>query len=126
MVEKQDNLALIATFYKVVGAIALVFSLLPVIHLVLGVAMVAEFWNEGPLAFFGALFIMIPLIFIAVGVAFSISMFIVSGYLKEKIHYRRCQVICGISCMFMPFGTVLGILGLLELAKDETRESFFS
>ncbi len=129
MVEKQDNIGLLAIFYKIVGVIMFLFSLLPCIHLIIGIAIMAggfSFDDGAPPFIFGLVFTIIPLIFISCGVALSISMFMCSRYLEAKSNYRFCQIVSGISCIFMPFGTVLGVLTLIELSKDPIRESFVS
>ncbi|WP_298862469.1 hypothetical protein [uncultured Gimesia sp.] len=129
MVEKQDNIGLLAMFYKIVGVIMFLFSLFPCIHLIIGIAIMAGGFKSEDVAppfIFGLVFTIIPLIFISCGVALAISMFMCSRYLEAKSNYRFCQIVSGISCIFMPFGTVLGVLTLIELSKDPIRESFVS
>jgi hypothetical protein len=38
--------------------------------------------------------------------------------------YTFCLVMAGVACMFMPFGTVLGVFTIIVLLRDSVKELF--
>ena len=63
----EEHLRLLSVFHYVVGGLAGLFACFPLIHLIMGVAMLTgSFENdgEGPPAFVGLMFLLIPAIII--------------------------------------------------------------
>lgn len=44
--------------------------------------------------------------------------------LAQRRRYTFCLVIAGVACMFMPFGTVLGVFTIIVLLRDSVKELF--
>jgi hypothetical protein len=64
-------------------------------------------------------------------VAYILSGFAVAGFMvavARKLANKRgwlfCCIIAGLECLFVPFGTVLGVATLVVLNKDGVREAF--
>jgi len=77
-----------------------------------------------PARLFGLLFTIIPAIIILCGFIVS-TLIVIAG--KRMASYRShtfCLVVAGIECLFMPFGTVLGVFSILILIKPEARQLF--
>jgi hypothetical protein len=77
-----------------------------------------------PARLFGLLFTIIPAIIILCGFIVS-TLIVIAG--KRMASYRShtfCLVVAGIECLFMPFGTVLGVFSILTLIKPEARQLF--
>jgi hypothetical protein len=129
MNEDLQYLKLLSIFHYVVGGIAALFSFIPVIYVVIGILAVCipgSFEGEGealPL-FFGWIFIIIGAVLIVLGWAFSTCIVIAGRFLARRIHYMFCIVIAAIECIFMPFGTVLGVFTIVVLARPSVREMF--
>jgi hypothetical protein len=129
MNEDLQYLKLLSIFHYVVGGIAALFSFIPVIYVVIGILAVCipgSFEGEGealPL-FFGWFFIIIGAVLIVLGWAFSTCIVIAGRFLARRIHYMFCIVIAAIECIFMPFGTVLGVFTIVVLARPSVREMF--
>jgi hypothetical protein len=75
--EDTHHLRLLSIFHYVVAGILALFSMFPVLHLAIGIAMVTgafdEFENGNPPpAFVGWIFVIFPLVFILCGLALSI------------------------------------------------------
>ena len=124
----QDNehLRLLAIFHWVLAGLMALFSLFPIIHLAMGVFMViGEFDHQNPPpAFMGWFFIVFASTFIVVGLAFSACIAHAARCLQRRVRYTYCLVIAGLSCMFMPFGTVLGVFTLITLMKPSVKAQF--
>lgn len=114
------------SFYIYAGLTAL-FACFPFIHLFVGIAMVSGKFDDGganPPPFFGWMFIGIASIFIITGFALAIGNLFVAKFLKQQKNYTFCFVVAVISCMFAPFGTILGVFTIIVLLRDSVKELF--
>jgi hypothetical protein len=129
MEQDERNIKLLSIFHYVLGGLLFLFSCFPFIHVVMGVLMVSGAFDgqssgEAPPAFVGWMFIVIGSLFILFGWSLSVCV-IVAGRKLSKLRSRLyCLVIAGIECMFMPFGTVLGVFTIVVLMKDSVKELF--
>jgi hypothetical protein len=62
--------------------------------------------------------------FILAGWSLAICLLIAGSYLTSRKHYTFCLVIAAISCMLMPFGTVLGVFTIIVLMRPSVKEMF--
>ncbi|RII25328.1 MAG: hypothetical protein CXR31_14110 [Geobacter sp.] len=128
--DDSKNLDLLSTFHYVVAGITALFSCMPFIHVFIGIAtltgkVITCDKNAGPPeALFGWLFIIMGSVFILLGWSLAVCMFIAGKKLKSRKSRMFCVVIAAIECMFMPFGTVLGVFTLILLNKDSVKELF--
>ena len=99
-------------------------------HVFMGLAVVSGKFFENtdgashPDPAFGWIFVIMGTVFILFGWAISIAIIIAGKKLKRRKNRIFCMVMAGIECMFMPFGTVLGIFTLLVLNKESVKEIF--
>jgi hypothetical protein len=70
------------------------------------------------------MFTIIPAAMILFGWAFAISLAISGYFLFKKQHYMFCMIMAGICCIFMPFGTVLGVFTIIVLIRPSVKELF--
>lgn len=126
--QDQQHLDLLGVFHYVVAGVTALFSLIPVIHLALGLAMVTGHFphqpdEPGP-AIFGWIFVVAGGVFILCGLAFSVLLAYAGRCLRQRRRHLFCLVMAAISCAFMPFGTVLGVFTLIVLARPSTKLLF--
>ena len=123
-----EHLRLLSIFHYVVAALAALFACIPIFHLVFGIAMVAgwgEMPQDDPMAkAVGAVFIVVAGLFILCGWAFAVCLVVAGRALARRRRYMFCLVMAGISCIFMPFGTVLGVFTIVVLTRESVRELF--
>ena len=50
--------------------------------------------------------------------------FLAGRYLSQQRHYTFCLVMAAVACMFMPFGTVLGVFTIIVLVRESVKELF--
>ncbi len=128
--EDAEHLRLLSIFHYVVAGLAALFSCLPVFHLVFGILMVSGVLPEqdpGPhqmVKMMGVLFIVFSTVIIVLGLGFSVVLALSGFYLGKRLHYMFCLVMAGIACIFMPFGTVLGVLTIIVLMRPSVKASF--
>ena len=47
-------------------------------------------------------------------------------FLVQRRNHRFCLVLAGVTCLFMPLGTILGVFTLIVLMRDSVQQSFQS
>lgn len=128
--EGAKELELLAVFHYVVGGLIALFSCMPFLHVFMGLAMVSgKFFTETdgqspPPPFMGWMFIIMGSIFILLGWATAVCILVAGRKLAKRKHRVYCMVIAGLECMFMPFGTILGVFTLISLNKDSVKALF--
>jgi len=130
--QREEQLRLLSIFHYVVAGLAALFACFPIIHLTLGLLMVfapETFHNKGnnpPPAFLGWFFIIFAGVFILAGWTFAAFVLAAGRFLAKRKHYMFCLVMGGVECMFMPFGTVLGIFTIIFLIQEPVKQLFNS
>ena len=127
MTPDEDQLRLLSIFHYVVAGLAALFSLFPVIHIVMGAMMVSGRFDNGgapPANMVGWLFIALGLMFLVAGLAFSVCIALAGRFISQRRSYMFCLVIAAVQCAFVPFGTVLGVFTIVALQKPSVRQLF--
>ncbi|TWU55338.1 hypothetical protein [Rubripirellula reticaptiva] len=126
--QDAEQLSLLSIFHYIVSALVGMFSLFPLIHLAVGIAILAGAFDGGdqgpPPAFMGWMFVLLPLLFIVMGLALATFIAIAGRNLSRRTGHTYCLVIAGLECFFMPFGTVLGVLTILVLIRPSVKLLF--
>ena len=122
----EEHLRLLSIFHYVLAALAGLFSLFPLIHVTIGALMVSgRFESQTPdERLFGWMFIAMGSAFMAGGLAFSVCLALAGRYLSQRRRYLFCLVMAALACMFVPFGTVLGVLTIITIQKESVRQLF--
>ncbi len=131
MTRDEDHLRLLSVFHYVVSGIAGLFALFPVLHLVMGLVFILapeKMQGQGPPlpGFFGWMFVIMALVFITIGLTFAACVFATGRFLARRRHYLFCLVMAGVECVFMPFGTVLGVFAIVVLTRETVKGLFNS
>lgn len=116
-----SHLDTIGILYYVLAGFSALFALFPVIHLIVGIGMIVG----GPpnpkdaqqVALIGWLFVSVAIVLIAFGMTLAVLFAMLAGRLRQRRGYRFCMVVSALSCLSMPFGTILGVFSLILLAK---------
>jgi hypothetical protein len=123
-----EHVRLVAIFHWVVAALAALVSLFPLLHLVVGIGMITgalgNTQDQGVLLLFGCFFVVFAGLFIVCGLTFAICLAIAGRRLREFRHHTYCLVMASLACMFIPFGTVLGVFTIILLVKPSIRAQF--
>ena len=122
-----EHLRTLSICHYVWAGVLCFFSLIPVIHLVGGILIVTgklDMDSGGPPPWFGWLFIGIATFAIVMGLMMSCCVALAGRRLSEHRSHTFCLVVAGLSCTFMPFGTILGIFTLLVLMRPAVKSLF--
>jgi len=124
-----EHLRLLSIFHYVMGGMLAIFSMFPIIHLSMGIAMVAGAFDqiekgEAPPAFIGWFIILFAAFFILCGLTLATCVAMAGQRLAHKRNYMYCLVMAGIECMFTPLGTILGVFTIIVLIRPTVKELF--
>ena len=123
MKEDEQYLKLLSVFHYVVGGLAACFACIPIIHLAIGIAMLVGAIDDAP-EFVGALLVVIAMFAMLIGWTLAVCIIVAGRCLAKRKRYMFCLVIAAISCVFMPFGTVLGVFTIIVLMRPSVKELF--
>lgn len=129
MNQDQEHLRLLSLFHYVCAGLTVLFSCIPIFHLVLGliIAMRPHLMNSGknpPPVWFGWIFVAFALVIILSGWTLAGFMAWAGRCLGQRRNHTFCLVVAGVSCLFMPFGTVLGVFTIIVLSRPSVRALF--
>jgi hypothetical protein len=125
----EEHLRILAIFHYVICGLIGLFSCFPIIHLVMGYLIIVSpetmaSDDSAPPAFMGWLFVIMGGLFIIFGWIFAICVFLAGRFLTRRKHRIYCLVVAGIACLFMPFGTVLGVFTIVVLSRESVKQLF--
>jgi hypothetical protein len=128
MNQDLDHLRLLSIFHYVIGGLMALVSLVPLIHVGLGLMMVfrPEAMDKGnpPPPFLGWFFVVLGSVFILCGLTLAVLTLIAGRKLAARRNYTYCLVIAALLCLFMPLGTALGIFTILVLMRPTVKPLF--
>ena len=129
LTREEQHLRLLSIFHYVVAGFAGLFALFPIIHLIIGLTMIfspEKFGGKGepPPAFLGWFFVIFAATFIVLGCTFAVLVLTTGRFLARRKHYLFCLVMGGVECLFVPFGTVLGVFTIIVLMQEPVKQMF--
>jgi hypothetical protein len=131
MNQDEEHLRLLSIFHYIVGGITGLCACFPLIHLVVGLALVfapdkpsSPEHSPGPDRLVGLFFTLFAGAFILVGWALAIVTVYAGRCLAKREHYTLCLVVAAVSCLNAPIGTVLGVFTIIVLMRPSVKEMF--
>jgi len=130
MNQDQEHLKMLSIFHYVVGGLTGLFACFALIYVAVGIGVLlgpaCSSHPQGgvPANAFGWLFIIIGAMFFLGGWALAIAIIVAGRFLAARKRRIYCLVVAGIACMFMPFGTILGIFTIIVLMRPSVQELF--
>ena len=126
MSQDSEHLKLLSIFHYVVAGLTALFACIPFIHFFMGLALATgAFPDTDPEAQPVGIFIMVFAgLFILAGWALAVLIAYAGRSLQTRRRYTYCLVMAGVECIFMPFGTVLGVFTIIVLMRDSVKELF--
>lgn len=124
------HLDLLGVFHYVVAGITALFSMFPVLHLIMGIAMINGTFDaphrpgDPEAALVGWFFVGIAGLMILCGLAFSALLARAGHCLRQRRNHTYCLVMAAVSCAFFPFGTVLGVFTVIVLSRVSVKPLF--
>jgi hypothetical protein len=126
-----EQLNLLSIFHYVVAGLAALFSFFPLLYTTIGIIFIfaarhgtAKPGEDLPPEFLGWIFAVLGSLLFLMGVAMAISILIAGRSLALRKRYSFALVMACIECLFVPFGTILGVFTIVVLSRESVRELF--
>jgi len=129
-VKDLEHLRLLVLGHYALSGITALFACIPLLHVGIGLMVIfapetMKSGKEGPPpAFVGWLFAAMGAAFVLAGWTLAGLMFAAGRCIQRRSRLLFCQIVAGLSCFFMPFGTALGVCSFLVLSRPSVKALF--
>jgi len=134
MNQDTEHLRLLAIFHYIVSGLAALFSFFPMLYTIIGSIFIfaarhpaaagPKPGEELPPEFLGWIFIVLGSFLFLLGIAMAICILIAGRCLSRRKCYSFALVIACIECLFIPFGTILGVFTIVALSRLSVKGLF--
>jgi hypothetical protein len=131
MNQDKEHLRLLAIFHYVVAGLAALFSFFPLLYTTVGAIFIfaarhgtPKPGEEPPPEFIGWIFAIVGSLLFLLGVAIAICILIAGRSLAKRTRYWFALVVACIECLFIPFGTILGVFTIVVLSRESVKALF--
>ena len=122
---------MLAIFHYVGAGLAALFSFFPLLYTTIGAIFIFAARHgtpkpseELPPEFLGWIFAIVGLLLFLLGIAMAICILLAGRCLSRNKHYTFALVMACIECLFIPFGTILGVFTIIALSRDSVKAFF--
>jgi hypothetical protein len=128
--QDREHLQLLAIFHYVVAGLAALVSFFPLLYSIIGGFLLYAARHPGPSdqglppAILGWIFIVLGSLSFLAGVAMAICILIAGRSLSRCKRYSFALVMACIECLFIPFGTILGVFTIVVLSRESVKALF--
>ena len=126
-----EQLNLLAIFHYVVAGLAAFFSFFPLLYTTVGAIFIfaarhgtAKPGEDLPPEFLGWIFAVLGSVLFLIGLSMAICILIAGRSLALRKRYSFAFVMACIECLFIPFGTILGVFTTVVLSRESVRGLF--
>lgn len=125
-----EHLRLLSIGYKISAAISALFSLFGLLYVAMGllIALIPPHAStkagEPPPEIMGWIFGFIGLMMFLLMVGLAIAKFIAANKINQRRSKTFCLVVAGISCLGIPYGTLLGVASFIVLQRPSVARQF--
>jgi hypothetical protein len=131
MNQDKEHLQLLAIFHYVVAGLAALFSFFPLLYTTIGAIFIfaarhgtAKPGEDLPPEFLGWIFAVLGSLLFLMGIAMAICILIAGRSLALRKRYTFVLVMACIECLFIPFGTILGVFTIVVISRESVRALF--
>jgi hypothetical protein len=126
-----EHLRLLSIFHYIVAGLAALFSLFPLLYTGMGLLFVwfaqhpdPKQTGEPPPEFLGWIFVAFGSFLFLLGLTMAIFILISGRTLAKRRRYWFTFIVACVECLFMPFGTILGVFTLIVLSRESVKKLF--
>ncbi len=125
-----EHLKLLAIFHYILAGLTALFASFPLLHVVMGFLIATGKMGQGsreghvPDEVVGWFFVAFGCAFVAAGWTLAGLMFAAGRAISKRRRHTFCLVVAGLSCLIMPFGTVLGVFTIIVLIRPQVKALF--
>jgi hypothetical protein len=129
MTRDEEHLRLLSIFHYVVAGIEFLCSCFPLLYVAFGLLLVfapenLEESGERPPEAIGWIVVGFAGSMMAVWWVIAGCILAAGRSIAARKRYLFCLIIAGVECIFMPFGTVLGVFTIVVLTRESVKQLF--
>jgi len=131
MDQDKEHLRLLAIFHYIVAGLAAFFSFFPLLYTTIGAIFIfvarhgtPKTGEELPPEFLGWIFVGLGSFLFLLGIAMATCILIAGRCLSRFKCYSFTLVMACIECVFIPFGTILGVFTIIALSRESVKTLF--
>ena len=131
MNQDKEHLRLLAIFHYVVAGLAALFSFFPFLYTTIGAIFIfvarhgtPKPGEQLPPEFLGWIFVGLGSFLFLLGIATAICILIAGRCLSRRTCHSFALVMACIECLFIPFGTILGVFTIVVLSRESVKALF--
>jgi hypothetical protein len=131
MNQNKEHLRLLAIFHYIVAGLAAFFSFFPLLYTTIGAIFIfvarhgtPKAGEELPPEFLGWIFVGLGSFLFLLGISMAICIFIAGRCLSRFKCYSFTLVMACVECLFIPFGTILGVFTIIALSRESMKALF--
>ena len=128
MSQDTEHLKLLAIFHYVVAGLGALCSFFPLLYTIVGAVFIGAARHgttkpgeDLPPEFLGWIFVVLGSVLFLMGIAMSVCILMTGRSLALRKRYSFVFVMACIECLFIPFGTVLGVFTIIVLSRESVR-----
>jgi hypothetical protein len=126
-----EHLRLLSIFHYIVAGLAALFSFFSLLYTTIGAIFIfaarhgtPKPGEELPPEFLGWIFAVAGLLLFLLGIAMAICILIAGRCLSRRKAYSFALVMACVECLFIPFGTILGVFTIIALSREPVKGLF--
>ena len=126
-----EHLRLLEIFHYIVAGLASLFSFFPLLYTTIGAIFILvarhgtpKPGEELPPEFLGWIFVGVGSLLFLLGIAIAICILIAGRCLSRRKCYSFALVMACVECLFIPFGTILGVFTIIALSRESVKTLF--
>ncbi len=126
-----EHIRILSICYYVSAGLHAAFSAFGLLYLFMGVFMAAAIsrtpagpGGQPPPEFIGIIFGVIGFAIFAIMVGIGVLQFLTARWLKQRRRRIACLVVAAVSCLFVPYGTALGVFTMVVLTRPSVAATF--
>ena len=131
MNQDKEHLRLLAIFHYIVAGLAALFSFFPLLYTTIGAIFIfvarhgtPKPGEELPPEFLGWIFVGLGSFLFLLGITMAICILITGRCLSRFKCYSFTLVMACVECLFIPFGTILGVFTIIALSRESVKALF--
>lgn len=131
--QDADHLRMLAIAHYVVGGLIALFSLIFILHIVIGIAALTgslpmksggEPSSLAEQQLMGWVFTILGCVMVFGGVTLGAIVAYAGRCLARRRRHLLCLIVAGLACLVAPIGTALGVLSLITLLRPQVKAAF--
>jgi uncharacterized BrkB/YihY/UPF0761 family membrane protein len=127
----EEHLRLLSIGYFVSSGITAFFSLFGLLYVFLGAMMGLTFSEAAkksnqspPPAFLGWILAIVGLVVFLFLITMAVLKFLTARYIQKRRSRAFCMVVAAISCLEIPYGTLLGVFTFIAVGRNSVKDLF--